>query len=409
MTAVVAHEVTAATPAILGGTPVRVRPMPPRGAFGPDELALLNEAIAYYQQQQVDPGYQGHFEKRYTDDFVRFMGGGYADAVSTGTAALYVSIAALDLPPCSEVIVSPITDPGTLSAIILNRLVPRLADSEPGSYCIGPEQFAARITPKVKGAVIVHSIGRACDIAPIIAEARRHGIKVLEDCSQAHGARVKGQLVGTFGDIAAFSTMYRKAHMTGASGGIVYTRDLELYHQALAHADRGKPPWRADFNDRDPNYSLFPALNHHTDELSCAIGIASLRRVQDTILRRLTFVAELTGRLRDRSRACKPYGYSPNDSPFVYPIIVDLGRIRCTKREFADAVLAEGVGLNPHYQYLVKDWPWIQSYLVDDFETANAREIRDRTFCLYLNENYGLLEATDIARAIVKVEKYFTR
>jgi perosamine synthetase len=408
MTAV-AHDFNTATLAVFGGDPVRKRPMPPRVALGPDELARLHEAIAYYQERQVDPGYQGHFEKRYTDDFVRFMGGGYADAVSTGTAALYVAIAALGLPAGSEVIVSPITDPGTLSAIILNRLVPRLADSEPGSYNIGPGQFAARITPNVKGAVIVHSIGRACDIAAIMAEARRHGIKVVEDCAQAHGARVKGQPVGTFGDIAAFSTMYRKAHMTGASGGIVFTRDLELYHQALAHADRGKPSWLPGFNDRDPNHFLFPALNHHTDELSCAIGIASLRRVQDTILRRLTFVAELTGRVRDRAQACKPYGYSPNDSPFVYPIVVDPGRIRCTKREFADAVLAEGIGLNPHYQYLVRDWPWIQSYLTDDFETANARDIRDRTFCLYLNENYGLSEAADITTAIVKVEKHFAR
>jgi dTDP-4-amino-4,6-dideoxygalactose transaminase len=403
------YEVNAPALAVLGGDPVRKLPMPPRGALGPDELALLHEAIAYYQERLVDPGYQGHFEKRYTDAFVRLMGGGYADAVSTGTAALYVAIAALGLPAGSEVIVSPITDPGTLSAIILNRLVPRLADSEPGSYNIGPEQLAARISPNVKGAVIVHSIGRACDIVSIVAEARKHGIKVLEDCSQAHGARVKGQLVGTFGDIAAFSTMYRKAHMTGASGGLVFTRDLELYRRALAHADRGKPSWRTDFNDRDPNHFLFPALNHHTDELSCAIGIASLQRLPDTILRRLTFVAELTGRLRDRSRVCKPYGYSPNDSPFVYPVIVDLDRIRCTKLEFANAVLAEGIGLNPHYQYLVRDWPWIQSYLADDFETTNARDVRDRTFCLYLNENYGLSEAADITAAIVKVEKHFAR
>ena len=203
--------------------------------------------------------------------------------------------------------------------------------------------------------------------------------------------------------------MYRKAHIAGGSGGIVYSRNQDLYHQALAHADRGKPRWQKDFSDYDPNCFLFPALNLHTDEISCGIGLVSLNRLQDTILRRLMFVAEFTGRMRDRCKICKPYGYSPSDSPFVYPIIVDVDRITCTKTEFAQAVLAEGIGLNPHYQYLVADWSWLKPHLSDSFETPNARDIRDRSFCLYLNENYGLSEASDCAAAIVKVERHFAR
>lgn len=406
MTAVLANK---SALAIHGGEPVRKVPMPPRYALGDAEESAVKEVIRFYREKGLDPGYQGPFEKRYTDAFVRMMGGGYADSVATGTAALYVALAALELPPGSEVICSPITDPGTLSAIILNRLTPRLADSMPGNYNMGPEQFAARVTPKVKAAIIVHSIGRAADVKAIVAEAKKHGIRVLEDCSQSHGAKLRGQPIGVFGDIAAFSTMYRKAHITGAAGGVVYCRDLELFRKALAHADRGKPSWRKDFDDRDPNHFLFPALNFHTDEISCAVGEASLKRLRDTILRRLTFVAEFSGRLRDRSKLCKPYGYSPNDSPFVYPVIVDTGRIACAKREFAEAVRAEGIGLNPHYQYLVADWPWPKPYLSDGYDTPNARDIRDRSFCLYLNENYGDREAADCAAAILKVEKHYGR
>ena len=292
---------------------------------------------------------------------------------------------------------------------MLNNLVPRLADSEPGSFNMGPEQFAARITPNVRAVIVVHSLGRAADIIGIVREARRHGIKVIEDCSQSHGARVKGSPIGNFGDIAAFSTMYRKNHMTGGAGGVVFSKDIELFRQALAHADRGKPSWANDFDDRNPNQFLFPALNFHTDELSCAIGTASLERVQDTILRRLTFIAEFAGRLKDRSQVCTPFGYTPNDSPFVYPIVVDRARIACSKQEFAKAVLAEGIGLNPHYQYLVADWPYLKPYMADDFDTPNARDIRDRSFMLYLNENYGNSEASDCARAIIKVEKHYAR
>jgi dTDP-4-amino-4,6-dideoxygalactose transaminase len=166
---------------------------------------------------------------------------------------------------------------------------------------------------------------------------------------------------------------------------------------------------RDDFNDRDPNQFLFPALNLHTDDLSCAIGFASLERLDDTILRRLTFVAEFTGRLIDTSRVCRPYGNMPNDSPFVYPVIVDVDAITCTKRQFAEAVLAEGIGLNVHYQYVVADWPWARPYLADRFDTPNARSIRDQSFCLYLNEKYGLSEASDCANAIVKVERHRAR
>ena len=126
-------------------------------------------------------------------------------------------------------------------------------------------------------------------------------------------------------------------------------------------------------------------------------------------MNRLTFVAELSGRLNDRADLCKPYGYSPNDAPFVYPIVVDAIGLRCSKQDFAKAVLAEGIGLNPHYHYLVADWPFLKPYLADNFDTPNARAMRDRSFMLYLNENYGVSEASDCTKAIVKVEKRYAR
>jgi perosamine synthetase len=393
--------------AIHGGEKVRREPMPPRLAMGDDEIRMVQECLAYYRERQADPGYQGAFEKLYTDAFVDMMGGGYADAVATGTASLYVAIAALDLPKGSEVLVSPITDPGTLSAIILHGLKPRLCDSKPDSYNIGAAEIEERLGPDVSAIVVVHAAGQAADIHDIMALARKRGLKVLEDCSQAHGARVLGRPVGSFGDIAAFSTMYRKAHMTGASGGIVYTRDLETYRRALAHADRGKPRWREDFSDRDPSGYLFPALNHNTDEISCAIGLASLGRLDQTIMRRLSFVADVVAGLVEASRICRPYAQSPTDSPFFYPVVVAPERLSCSKTEFAKAVLAEGIDLNPHYCYVVDEWPWVQPYLADGFRTETARSIRDRSFNLYLNERYGEREAADTVEAIVKVERHF--
>jgi perosamine synthetase len=395
------------TLAIHGGEPVRKQPMPARLALGEAEIKLINEALAYYRDRNVDPGYQSVFEKLYTDAFVAMMDGGFADAVATGTSALYVAIAALDLPKGSEVLVSPITDPGTLSAIILNGLTPKLADSKPDNYNMGVEQFLERTTDRVSAVVVVHAAGQATEIDKIVMEAKARGIRVVEDCSQAHGAKLMGRHVGTFGDIAAFSTMYRKAHITGGSGGVVYTRDRNLFRMALAHADRGKPRWMENFDDRDPNTYLFPALNHNTDEISCAIGIASLSRLTDTIVRRQSFVSDLGSSLIEQSQVCRPYAWSPADSPFFLPIIVDPHAISCTKVEFAEAVRKEGIDLNPHYQYVVAEWPMMKSYLADGFNTPNARSIRDRSFNIYLNEQYGEVETKDCISAVCKVEQHY--
>jgi len=408
------HSQTADLPdnnrlAINGGLPVRPKPMPARFAVGSAERAMISEVLDYYDKQELDPGYQGPFEQRYCEAFCKLMDGGYADAVATGTTAIYIALAALHLPEGSEVLVSPITDPGSLSPIILNRLIPRLVDSSEGSYNIGVKEIQSRITDRTSCILVVHSVGRAAEIDEIVKLAKSRGIKVLEDCSQAHGARWKGQRVGTYGDIAAFSTMYRKNSITGASGGVVFTQNLDIYQQAIAHADRGKPRWRKDFDDRNPAQYLFPALNLNTDEISCAIGLASVNRLDDTRKRRLKYVAQVSKLIEERCSCCQPYGYTDGDSPFIYPIIVNGDAIRVNKTAFAQAVIAEGIGLNPHYNYLVADWPWVRPYLSDDFDTTNARSIRDKTFNLYLNENYGEQEVQDTVDAIVKVEKAYLK
>jgi perosamine synthetase len=395
--------------ALHGGERVRKTPMPPRLALGDAERRMVQEVLDYYAERKLDPGYQGHFEKLYTDAFAEMMGGGYADAVSTGTAALYVALAALELPKGSEVLVSPITDPGTLSAIILNGLKPKLIDSKPGSYNTAADQVAERITPAVSATVIVHSIGQAAEIDKIVEIARARGLKVLEDCSQSHFAICKARPVGTFGDIAAFSTMYRKAHVSGPSGGMIYSRDLDVFHKAIAYGDRGKPRWRQDFDDRNPSTYLMPALNHHTDEISCAIWYASLGRLRNVIISRLAFVADFVARLAEASDVCRPYRFMPTSSPFIHPVLVDVDAITGSKTEFAEAVHAEGIDLSPHYNYLVADWPFVRPYLADDFDTPNARAIRDCSFNIYLNEKYGEQESRDVVKAIVKVENYFKK
>ena len=118
-------------------------------------------------------------------------------------------------------------------------------------------------------------------------------------------------------------------------------------------------------------------------------------------------MTDVAAGLAENARVCRAYPLGPNDSPFFFPIVVDTAKIRCSKIEFAEAVRAEGIDLNPHYRFVVDEWPWVRPYLADDFKPENARSIRDRSFCLYLNENYGEAEASDTIEAIRKVERYF--
>ena len=335
------------------------------------------------------------------------MGCGYADAVATGTAAVFVALAALDLPKGSEVILSPVTDSGPLNAIILLGLRPVLSDSYPGSYNIGPEQFAEKISPRTSCLLAVHAAGEPLDMVAIMAIAHKHGVKVLEDCSQAPGATCDGIKVGNFGDIAAFSTMYRKSLMSGSSGGVVFTRSEAIFRQAQAHADRGKQVWLTDINHNDPSNALFPALNFNNDEFSCAIATSSLRRLATTVAARANFCHELAKDIAKHCTACLPPKVSQGVSPFYLPIRVNSAALSCSKNEFAQAVLAEGIPLLPQYGCIIADWSWAHAHLPPASRTPNAVAMKHTSFNLFLNERYGAAELSDIITALVKTEQRY--
>lgn len=361
-------------------------------------MRAVREVFRHAWKTGVDFGYQGEFEKRYTDAFVAYQGSGYADAVATGTAAVFVAVAALELPPGSHVICSPITDPGTVSAIILNGHKVVIMDSMPGSYNAGPDQFLAAITPGTRAVVLVHAAGKAAPVDRIVELARARGIRVVEDCSQAHGASLQGQKVGTFGDIAAFSTMYRKAHATGGCGGVVYTRDRALYWKARSYADRGKPFGEEPFDEKDVRFFRFPALNLNLDEISCAIGEVTLRKLDETRRRRMMFANQFGQELARTASDLRAETFTEEDSPFFLPVHVRPGG-KFTVAEAADHLRSRGYSVNPCYRYLLADWPWLRPSLVnpkcclgpDDCACSkNAIKTRNESFNILFNENQNL-------------------
>lgn len=361
-------------------------PATPRRLFGKKHLKAIQEVFKHSKKTAVDFGYQGEFEKRYTDAFTAYHGGGYADAVATGTAAVFVAVAALELPPGSHVLCSPITDPGTVSAIILNGHKVVIMDSMPGSYNAGPDQFLAAITPSTRAVVLVHAAGKAAPVDRIVELARARGIRVVEDCSQAHGASLQGQKVGTFGDIAAFSTMYRKAHATGGCGGVVYTQDRSLYWKARSYADRGKPFGEEPFDEKDVRLFKFPALNLNLDELSCAIGAVTLKELDITIKKRFALWKNLKKKMDENKSSFVIEEFSEEDSIFFIPL----------KKPAHWKLELEYFGpyasvFNFSYKYLVSEWQWVRAHLVNPEKSfsQNAKTKRDSSIHLLLNENFS--------------------
>ena len=396
--------------AIFGGKKIRSKPMPKRFAFGKKEKNEIDKMISFYKNKGEDPKYSGLWENKFCSEFSKFMGKGQADAVATGTGAIYVAMKSLELPAKSEVIISPVTCAGALSCITEQGHTPILVDSKKNSYNTDVEQVEKRITKKTKLIQITHAAGEPVNIEPIIKLAKSKNILVLEDCSQAIGASINQKYVGTFGDVAAFSTMYRKNLAANSSSGIVYTtKGDKLYKKILAYGDRGKILWDKKLDLRDPKYALFPALNWNTDEFSCAIGLANLKRLKQTNNKRNNFLKKIIKLIKNESRVCEPYNYHDGFSPFYFPIFVNTKKIRCSKIEFAKALKAEGIDLGEHYGCLVDTWPWAKKFMKDDFKAVNAKKARNKAFHLYLNENYGDQEALDIIKAIKKIESHYIK
>jgi len=395
--------------AIDGGSPVRRSPLPPRRLFSEDELKKVVEVFERSWETGVDFGFQGYFEQEYTDAFCAFQGGGFADAVATGTAAIHLALATLNLPHGCDVIVSPVTDPGGGAPVVLQGFTPVVADSQAGSFNMGPLEFEAALTPNTRCAILTHIGGIPVDIGPIMDIAKAKNVAILEDCSQAHGAVYRGKRVGTFGDIAAFSTMFSKAHATGGCGGLVYTQDERAYLRCRALADRGKPFASESYPLGYPETALFPSLNSNLDEISCAIGLSTLARLQATIDRRLEIINSIDEGLSG-SKVISPINV-PADwerSPFFHTVKVNTERIKVPKRAFAEAVMAEGIAVNPDYRYVVAEWPWLQEFLKYPTVMCNAKEFRDSTFNLLFHEKFNDADTQDIIDSILKVGVAFS-
>ena len=218
----------------------------------------------------------GRFITEFERGFARFCGVEHAIAVSNGTNALHLALVALGVTSGDEVIVPSLTYVATANAVTYCGAKPVLVDCDPRTLNIDPAAIAGKITAHTKGIIPVHLYGHPADMDPIISVAREHGLFVLEDAAEAHGAEYKGRRVGGLGNCAAFSFFGNKIMTTG-EGGMVTTNDSALAAKLRLYRGQGLDPGRRYWH---------PVIgyNYRMTNIAAALGLAQLEQVDELMV-----------------------------------------------------------------------------------------------------------------------------
>ncbi|MGA4320940.1 DegT/DnrJ/EryC1/StrS family aminotransferase [Ectopseudomonas hydrolytica] len=261
-------------------------PFSPWPSFSEEEAnavrdVILSNKVNYWTGQECR-----EFEK----EFAIWCGVDYAVALANGTVALDIALKALGVGAGDEVVVTPRTFLASVSSIVNAGAVPVFADVDPCSQNITAETIRAVLTARTRAVVCVHLAGWPCDMDPIMQLASEYGLKVIEDCAQAHGARYKGRPVGSIGHIGAWSFCQDKIMTTGGEGGMVTTNDRELWSRMWSYKDHGKS-WEAVYERQHaPGFRWLHesfGTNWRMLEVQAVVGRIQLKRMGSWLASRL--------------------------------------------------------------------------------------------------------------------------
>jgi len=399
--------------ALLGGPKAKRTPFPTGKRHGELEKRYLNEVIDsdmlfFYMGTKVRA-----LEKR----FAEMYGMKHCIACSSGTSAVHMVVAALQLPFGGEVITSAITDMGSLTGMLYQGLVPIFADVDPDTLNMTPASVRQRITEKTRAILVVHHAGLAADMDGFLALGRETGLPVLEDCAQAYCCLYRGKLAGTMGAINAFSLNHFK-HISCGSGGMILTDDDRLRYHASLFLDKC---YQRDEGIRNP---FFLAPNYQMTELQGAVALAQLEKVENVVAVRNrlgvqldTLLAQVPGVTPQKTPEGCRHGY------FLYVFKLELPELGCTTQEFSEALNAEGI---PNRAHLITGGRPV--YLYDIFQKRSAfpgttfpltdytyrrgdcpvaEEAFDRWITMNIFEHYAPTDMQEIAHGIGKVAHHF--
>jgi dTDP-4-amino-4,6-dideoxygalactose transaminase len=261
-------------------------PFPPWPSFSEEEAAAVSRVLLG-NQVNYWTGTQGHEFER---EFAAWAGVRYATALANGTLALEAALKAVGVGPGDEVVVTPRSFFASAACVVSVGATPVFADVDRDTQNLSARTIAPVVTPRTCAVLPVHLAGMPCDMDPILDLARAHDLAVVEDCAQAHGARYKRQMVGSLGDIGAWSFCQDKIMTTGGEGGLVTTNDRGLWSKVWSYKDHGKS-W--DAAHQREHQAEFRWVHHSFGtnarmlEVQSAIGRIQLGRMGDWSMARL--------------------------------------------------------------------------------------------------------------------------
>ncbi len=250
----------------------------------------------------------GTIGRRFETEFAAWAGTHHAVALANGTLALDVALKALGIGAGDEVIVTPRTFIASVSAVVNAGATPVFADVDSDSGNISSATIAAVLTERTRAIVPVHLAGWPCDMDAIMALAAQYGLKVIEDCAQAHGAQIGGRMVGSIGDVGAWSFCQDKIMTTGGEGGMVTTNDPDLWSAMWSYKDHGKL-WEAVYERPHPPGFRFVHDSFGTNwrmlEVQATIGRIQIGRMVAWTARRTAIATQLAKALSEFGTAVR--------------------------------------------------------------------------------------------------------
>lgn len=220
--------------------------------------------------------------KQFEKEFADFIGCKHAIAVANGSVALQVALYGLGIGHGDDVVVTARTFVASVSSIVLSGALPVFADVDPDSQNITAETIESVITPRTRAIICVHLAGWPCEMDDILALANKRNIPVIEDCAQAHGAKYKGQSVGSFGDVAAWSFCQDKIMTTAGEGGMVTTNNTGAHRRMWSYKDHGKDYDKVHSPKQSEGFTWLHdtvGTNYRMTEIQSAIGRLQLLKL----------------------------------------------------------------------------------------------------------------------------------
>ena len=328
----------------------------------------------------------GRQVRAFEEEFAAYCGVRRAVGVGSGTAAIYLALRAGEIGPGDEVIAPTHTAVATIAAIEMTGARPVLVDADPATFNLAPAAVAAAITARTRAIVPVHLYGYPADLAPLLALAHEHGLRLIEDCAQAHGARYRGRPVGSWGELGCFS--FYPTMILGAmgDGGAVVTNDEELAARVRLLQQYG---WAERY------ISYIVGVNSRLDELQAAILRVKLKHLEASNAARLK-LARLYDELLAGCDLTLPPGPRADIEP-VYHLYV----VRSSRRDALRAHLgARGIGAGVHYPQPVHLQPAYLGRLGRPGDFPQAERMAQEVLSLPLYPELTTDEVRETATAI---------